>query len=163
MAANSQPACESAGQGLWSALPPPSAPTALLLRQNHFQAALLCSQRCSSALCVLGEGSSAGRETAGTVNSTTARSPFWKGYLVTDILIPICLSCRITLLHVLCVHCFLLSCQASKLSDSHMDSRGRRSDLFFVSWMSEAGKESYLKWRSTERGSIWVFFSLSQR
>lgn len=28
---------------------------------------------------------------------------------------------------------------------------------FCVSWMSAAEKESYLKWRSTERGSIWGF------
>lgn len=55
------------------------------------------SARCRSALCALGEGSSAGRETAGTVTSTAARSPFWKGYLVTDILFSIWLGCIITL------------------------------------------------------------------
>lgn len=111
--------------------PSPFSPSALLLRQNQFQAALLCSKR--SALCAMGEGSSAGRETAVTVTSTAARTPFWKGYVVTDIPISTWLEC-IIILCVQCVQCFLLNCQTNKLSASHMDDRGRKSGLFFLSW-----------------------------
>lgn len=134
MAAKSQPASQPAAvevgvSGLHC--PSPFSPTALLLRQNHFQAALLCSER--SALCAMGEGSSAGRETAVTVTSTAARSPFWKGYVVTDILISTWLECVI-LNYVQCVQ-FPLNCQTNKLSDSHMDSRGRKSGSGFFFYL----------------------------
>lgn len=64
--------------------PSPFSPTALFHRQNPFQAAPLCSKH--SALCAMGEGSPAGRETAMAVTATAARAPFWKGYVLTNIL-----------------------------------------------------------------------------
>lgn len=105
MAANSLPARSSRGQGFWSSLSPLLLlypPTVTLFRRNHFQAVLLCSQHCSSALCVLG-----GRELSrpGTVTSTTVRSPFWKGYFVRDTQFSVRLECVITLLCLTCMQC----------------------------------------------------------
>lgn len=87
--------------------PSPFSPTALFHRQNPFQAALLCSKH--SALCAMGEGSPAGRETAIAVTATAARAPFWKGYVLTNILMSSWLKCIITY-YVQGVQ-FLLSCQ----------------------------------------------------
>lgn len=80
--------------------PSPFSPTALFHRQNPFQAALLCSKH--SALCAMGEGSPAGRETAIAVTATAARAPFWKGYVLTNILMSSWLKCIITY-YVRCV------------------------------------------------------------
>lgn len=156
-----QPAQPAAVEVVVSGLhgPSPFSPAALLLRQNHFQAAPLCSKR--SALCAMGEGSSAGRETAVTVTSTAARTPFWKGYVVADIPISTWLEC-IIILCVQCVQCFLLNCQTNKLSASHMDNRGRKSGLFFCLDVGSRGGKLFKVKVCRERKHSG-FFSASQQ
>lgn len=78
--------------GLHTPHPPPLSatptPTQRCFSGKTISKLLYSAANAAAPLFVWGEGSTAGRETAGTATSTTARSPFWRGYLVTDILIP---------------------------------------------------------------------------
>lgn len=132
VAANSQSACSSGGWGLRSSLNPPPLsfhpPTALIFRQNRFQAALLCSQRAAARLFVMG-GREPSRPERNSLNSNLHSCSLsileeLPRHRYSDL---IGLGCITTLY----VQCFLPKCQTNKLSDSHMDGRGRRSGLFF--------------------------------